>query len=187
MRAIVSWTLGVFLTGFLAGCDRHPASPHAVRPATAPAATRPAVSFISIDMQTVEFPPARLRLEKTGSGVVARLFSDDPPAVIHDDYAGNFYYLQMPLNIPDPDRLDTASWRYQASPGRLRDTRSGIFLKGGKKQLQPFDLHVQFQRQNDWTLVWLDGQFVNGDKPDAPPVPVAARFRVHPEMKQPRQ
>src|SRR5437016_1126518 len=120
-------TVLILLGALVCGCEKRSQSmraPVAPAPATAPskaatepatqAATRP-VSIINIDGHSLIFPAARLRFEEDGDRVVALLFSDDPPAALKDNYEGNSFYLQIPLEIDDAKKLAGATWTFKAT------------------------------------------------------------------------
>src|SRR5688572_16156796 len=122
-----------------AGCDRAPApqagtsaapspmtptNPATTGPATTQAAERP-TTFLTIDDTLVEFPAARVRLDNTDEGLVALLFSDDPPAALEEGYDGNSFYLQMPLDVADARELPGAQWVHRATSSDREDTPFG--------------------------------------------------------------
>ncbi|HEY8666904.1 MAG TPA: hypothetical protein VIL86_09575 [Tepidisphaeraceae bacterium] len=162
----------------IAGCDRHK---QAAVPTTAPApATAPAsrpsealgATYIAIDHQTIEFPPAQLKLEK-GAQLTALLFSEDPPGPADpaaDDKAANSFYLQMPLDITDAAQLSQTTYAYKAASREREDSPNGIFLDHSKKQLQPLMINVQFTPKADVLEITLTGSFLEFDTQD-PAIP----------------
>jgi hypothetical protein len=100
------------------------------------------------------------------------LHSDDPPAAIRDDYAGNSYYLDMPLEIETAEELAETKWVFKAPTSERADTVSGIYLDGRKKHLQPFDVVAEFDRPPGQPVkVYLSGQFLLFGAEDDPTVP----------------
>jgi hypothetical protein len=135
-------------------------------PATQPATTRPAkaASELTLDdgvtQRTVEFPPARIRVSKHGDTVTALLYSDDPKAAINDDYTGNSYYLEMPLEIREPVQIVSAEWHYRVDSNEYMDSPYGIFLQGMKVKLQPADVVVHFNGDMMFLRVQIEGKFL---------------------------
>jgi hypothetical protein len=188
----------VILCGVVCGCDKKQTAPKASapkastqpstvalkptpKPSSAPvASTQPAPSFFVIDNQRVEFPPAKLNLQVRDDKVHALLLSDDPPAAITDNYTGNSYYIEMTIDdVDDVNNVAGASVQYQAAQSTERDdSPDGIFLEGGKKQLQPQSVKVEFESAGEKMAVRITGTFVMFDTQDenAPPtqVPVSA-------------
>ena len=188
MRRFIGWGFSTtLLTCLIVGCDRSPvATPNpstapasdatlaaqaTTQPAIEPASTQPRAASMLIDARLVQFPPARLVL-KTRGNVHALLFSDDPPDAIRDDYAGNSFYLDMPLDIDAPDQLATTRWIYKAPTSERSDTVSGIYLDGRKKHLQPFDVVAEFDHEPGRAVkVYLSGQFLLFGADDDPTSP----------------
>lgn len=140
--------------------------------ANPPPTTQPDASHLTIGSQVWKFPPARLRVTKSGDHVIARLYSNDPRSAINDDYKGNSYDLTMNLDgIRQPQQIYTAQWQHHARSREFVDSPSGIFLEGVKYQLQPFDVSAHFL--GDMLLVRVDirGEFLQFDSadPSAPP------------------
>jgi hypothetical protein len=181
-------------------CDRSPSQPPTPRaqsstppnvanargaasPATQPAARPPVV--LIVDEQPREFPPARLVVESRNNKTVALLMSDDPKEAIDDDYTGNSYYLEITFD-EELDTIKDRVWVYQAHSADNLDSPHGIFLEGNRKELQPFDMKVQFQaaRKNDPAgtpdVIWLSGTFYQTDTRDSknPPRLVAVTGRI---------
>jgi hypothetical protein len=136
-----------------------PVQPVAEIPATAPA-TQPELATLLIDSQGYSFPRAVLRLSVLHGRVVARLSTDDPAAAIEQGYSGNSFDLNMPLNIDDPDKIDSAHWRFTASAPPQRESDRGIFLDGQRQRLHPQDVGARFQRDGDRITVMLSGFFL---------------------------
>jgi hypothetical protein len=168
----------ILCAGAAVGCDRskspavatvapsdgaplvQPASP-ATAPATQPA-TQPAASSLLINGVFKQFPPARLRLIVEGDHVTAVLYSADPATAINDDYAGNSFYLSMPLtDVKDLASMDGAEWRFKSINSERADTTDGIFLEGLKHQLQPMDVIVRFEGTGSSMRVRLAGEFLD--------------------------
>ena len=187
MRRFIGLALSTLLTCLIVGCERSPVATSnsstapandatlvaqvTTQPATTPASTQPGAATMLIDGGIVQFPPAKLVL-KTRGGVHALLFSDDPPNAIRDDYAGNSFYFDMPLEIDGPDQLATTKWIFKAPTSERSDTVSGIYLDGRKKHLQPFDVVVEFDHEPGRPVrVYLSGQFLLFGAEDMPTSP----------------
>src|SRR5438045_3131982 len=106
----------IALMAMLIGCERTPTAGPATKPgagaqasaariqAANPPTTGPVVrapSVILIDQKPYSFPPAILQLRNRDGQVSAILMSDDPKEAINEDYRGNSFYLEMPLQIAD--------------------------------------------------------------------------------------
>jgi hypothetical protein len=191
-------TSAALLVGAAAGCDDggqpYP-DPNPAPPATstAPVATQPAArlpgtekpappqpveTFMSIAMadvpqpRMVAFPPAKLRLKKSADGMLAVLYTDDPPAAASKDYRGNSYLFEMELpNVTGGDALDRAQYRYHVEAGsaaadRAVETTNGVFLNGWDTHLQPADVVVVFEGRPPQLMVKVVGTFrvVTSDK-----------------------
>jgi len=167
------------------GCEREPsakqaegsAKPQAAAEAAVPVkpdqqpqlapTTRPSV-IILVDGEQREFPPPRLVVDDRNGKTVALLMSDDPPQAINDDYAGNSYYIEMEFD----DALPTVRgqvWVYEAPNSDKQDSPNGIFLEGNRKQLQPFQVKVQFQQVDGGDVAWISGTFHFYHNNDAQP------------------
>lgn len=170
----------------MAAVDRDPQTPaDAAAPDAPPAAEVPPVAaapqepaaptnlVLLIDDRLVEFPAARLHLTRTAEGVSARLYSDDPDEAIRDNYTGNSFYLQMPLAISDPNKVDQSSWTYKAPNSDKSRKPDGIYLDGTRTHLQPFDVEALFEREGApaGLKVEISGQFLTFDDADAPGTP----------------
>ena len=164
-----------------AGCDRAPVSgpvSSSTQPTTSPAtaATRPATTqvaaptFLTIEDTIVEFPAARLRLDPGDDGLIALLFSDDPPAALEEGYLGNSFYLQMPLDVTDPKELPSARWEHRSGTSEREDTPFGIFMEGRRWLLQPDDVRASFAGDATSLEVSLRGMFLlfDSENPKTP-------------------
>jgi hypothetical protein len=166
-----------------APADLSPALPTTTPASTAPAATQPTSSLMNINGHVTVFPPARLRLESDGQHVIALLYTDDPKDALKDNYTGNSFYLRMVLDIEDAEKLNEASWQYQApSSGDREDTPYGVFLGGRKIALQPFKVAGRFKVNADGTTAYISGQFqMLDDTPGRGPaqvLPISAELPV---------
>lgn len=147
--------------------------PVALSPASQPA-TQPAFSQLMIDGQMYTFPGAKIRVGKSGSHVIARLYSDDPKAALDDDYKGNHYDLQMRLDdITDPQLLYTSIWQFKAPSAEYSDSPYGIFLDGMRYQLQPLDASTRFLGTMAQVHIDLEGRFLLFDDADKTAAPKA--------------
>ena len=148
----------------------------APRPAAAMAAplptTRPAAvaisSFRIFDSQAggygvlYEFPRARLHLNPSDNTAI--LYSDDPKAAIKPGYSGNSYYMVIPLNKDQPQKLDDYQWQFRsASIDEHQDTNEGIFLEGQRFHLAPSDVTIAFQGEGPSVKVAVIGTFAKFD------------------------
>src|SRR3954468_20644064 len=128
---------------------------------------------MKIDGKSVEFPPAKLVITKKAGGLEAILCSDDPPSAIEPNYMGNSFMIEMKLDIDDPAELPTAVWEYKTEKQTPQDSTTGIFLDGARRQMQPADVRVTFERQGDRVVAILGGKFLSFDAHDlAAPVEV---------------
>jgi hypothetical protein len=180
------------------GCEKNPA--HVAKktePATAPAvvatteqspaATKPSLSYMSINGRMVPFPLAKLRIDRKGSRVTALLFSDDPKDAINANYDGNSFYLEMVLDADEVDDFSTAMWTYKSRSSERQDSPYGIFLHGHKQQLQPMDVQALFEGGKVPTAVHVAGRFMSyTDVENAPPdfVMVDAKLPVEVIVKK---
>src|SRR3954464_5358149 len=106
----------LMLAGLLIGCDRAQTAGPATKPAgnaqtssariepanpptTAPTERAPAV--LLVEQKPLTFPPAILQISNHDGQLMATLMSDDPKAAIDDNYHGNSFYLEMPLQMSD--------------------------------------------------------------------------------------
>src|SRR5438552_3235994 len=108
-----------------------PANP----PSTAPAERAPSV--VLIDQKPYTFPPAILQIRNRDGQLSAVLMSDDPRDAIDDNYHGNSFYLEMPLEITELKDLPTYVYRFVSPSSDRTDSPNGIFLDGNRLQLQP--------------------------------------------------
>ena len=169
--------------GLAAGCDRAESASKrnagtATRPpATLPASTQPATqpaaeSHLTIDGHVFAFPPAKLRVRKTGDKITARLYTIDPKAALADDYKGNGYDLMMDLDdITEPTEVYNAYWQFKTKSQEFSDSPHGIFLEGSKYQLQPADVTAKFLGDMLVVRVQLKGQFLEFDQSDVKSAP----------------
>jgi hypothetical protein len=182
-----------------AGCERQtapppPAAAHA--PATQPARNntipplpkataqasstepaQPTPAYMEIDERRVEFPPARLRVATRSGGVSALLMSDDPPQAINDDYRGNSFYLEMELPVQSTGDVSGTIARYEARTSERVDSRNGIFLDGGRLQLQPFDVSIEFDGTAPLMTTTISGTFLKFDTQDERSIPQLVSVR----------
>jgi hypothetical protein len=187
------------------GCDRPKAdtasakAPAAAAPAAAPT-TSPQVAFappppltsqpddaqdnviptstMMIDQRRYEFPQAMLRIHQSDGHAIALLYSDDPKDALSDNYRGNGFYFQLPLDVPGPN-FDNAIWINQAQSSDRVETPYGIFLDGHRRQLQPLDVRIRLRRMDAGSMrVEITGTFLSVDPQDdaaaTQVVPVAA-------------
>lgn len=115
-----------------------------------------------INDQPREFPAAKIKVKERNDRTVVYLISDDPPEAIDDDYIGNSYYLEIPFD-EQLESLAGQEWRFEAPSLDKLDTPNGIFLEGNRKQLEPYQVKVQFQRAGEQDLVWISGTFFQYD------------------------
>jgi hypothetical protein len=162
------------------GCGRDATAPTQTSPTTAPSAsavpaatTRPA-AVLNIGGKPTQFPSAKLVLTKKPGGINAMLCSDDPPNAIESNYAGNSFMLDMKLDIEDPQEIESAVWMFKAPDREPQDSTNGIFLNGARRQMQPADVKITFEKHGDQVVASLSGQFLLLDSHDvtAPSQPV---------------
>lgn len=189
-RAFIALVLLAFAA---ASCERPspkakapPATAPVNHPTTEPAASRPTLSYMTINNRAVAFPLAKLRIERKGSRVTALLFSDDPKNAIDANYDGNSFYLEMVLDADDVEDLSSAVWIYRSTTSERDDSPYGIFLHGHKEKLQPMDVRAIFEGGAKPTSVRLAGRFRSYTDSDAPPdiVAVDAQLPVHVIVKK---
>src|SRR2546430_13235265 len=111
-------------------------------PATAPAERAP--SIVLVDQKPYTFPPAILQIRNRDGQLSAVLMSDDPKDAIDDNYHGNSFYLEMPLEIAELKDLPTYVYRFVSPSSDRTDSPNGIFLDGNRLQLQPQQIQVKF-------------------------------------------
>jgi hypothetical protein len=128
-------------------------------------ATQPAASYVWVDQQRYEFPPARMIVRTKDDQLSALLFSDDPPAAIDDRYTGNSYYLEItdPQLVEGSTTLAGALWVFKAPNSERAETVSGIFLQGRRRHLQPFEVRAEFANDTAPIKVILGGTFLMFD------------------------
>ena len=189
-RWLLELALTVPLAVSIVGCDRSPQtaetrpSTPATDPTTAPLAyippvTQPAAevapqpvnTFITISdnerpPQTVEFPPAKLRLRKIETGLQAVLYTDDPREATSKDYRGNSYLFEMDLDVSDPADINKVQGRFRAegSEADRNETTNGVFLNGWETHLQPADAIVVFEGQSPNLIAKVVGRFTIADQ-----------------------
>jgi hypothetical protein len=133
----------------------------ASQPASRPAQTQPAVAYLTIDGQIMQFPSARLRLTRTDEGVRALLFSNDPKEAIAADYQGNSFYFDVPLKIADPKDIADAEYAYKAPTSETEeDSPNGIFVHGMRTHLQPQDIAITFDGESPNVMARVAGRFL---------------------------
>ena len=149
----------------------------------------PANTFLLINeagvQRMVECPPAKLRITAGNSGgVLAVLYTDDPPAAASRDYTGNSYLFEMKLDrVTRVADLTGASWVHKTDAGGSvagdgaddadqDKPKDGIFLEGLSRHLQPVNVAVLFEGTPPQMVVKLAGQFrivANEDRGGLPP------------------
>ncbi len=137
-----------------------------------PAVPRPArpLSMLSLDGRDTPFPAAKLTVTRTRGGLHAILCTDDPPAAMESDYAGNSFMFDMRLPVDRPSELPATNWDYSANAPNADAT--GLFLHGDRDQLQPAPgVRVTFQKDGPALLAYVSGPFTRLDSrdPTAPP------------------
>jgi hypothetical protein len=170
----------VVMVGLFVGCNRAqtagPASQptgsaqtsaariQPANPTTEPAERIPAV--VVVDSKPLSFPPGILQLRARDGQLSAILMSDDPKAAIDDNYHGNSFYLEMPLEVQDTKDLASYVYRYEAPTSDRTDSPNGIFLDGNRLQLQPAQMQVKFDGDDTSMGVTLSGTFLEFDTHD---------------------
>jgi hypothetical protein len=187
--------------GLLTGCERAQTAGPASQPAgnaqtsaariepAAPPTTEPAErapSIVMIDQKRVTFPPAILQVRNRDGQLTAILMSDDPKDAINDNYHGNSFYLEMPLEVTDLKDLPSDVYRYTSANSERTDSPNGIFLDGNRLQLQPADIQVKFEGDNSPMNVTLAGQFLQFETHDDTIAPkrVAVIARMDVDVKK---
>jgi hypothetical protein len=162
------------------------------QPTTGPASNRPRAAMM-IDERRYDFPPAILRIKPKNDRLLVLLMSDDPKDALDENYNGNSFYLEMPVEAADVKDLSSAVWHYVAPSSDRTDTPDGIFLDGNRKQLQASNVTVHFEA--DATdpdhpkamAVDISGTFLLFDTHDdnVPPkvVPVVAHLAAEVKLK----
>jgi hypothetical protein len=178
----------------LCGCERHknpsvptPQANAKTNPSNI-ATTEPVAqpsSIILIDDQPYQFPPAKIILKNKDQQLAAILFSDDPPSAIKDNYSGNSFYLEATPQLADDGTLNGAVWDYKAQSSDRVDTVSGIYLRGRKQHLQPFEVHITFGSSNSPVPISLAGTFIlyDSENDQAPGKFVTVRAEFSAEIK----
>ena len=192
----------------LAGCDgssgdgdvmvmrpaeARPTTDRAAPPTTVPAevvATTPAdggagevmlaaaPSWISIDNEPYEFPPAKLFLKRSGDRVKVKLFgkAPDDAADRGAGWAGQSFYFEIEIELPpesagagatdavSPQELASAEWAFHANASERSESPSGIVLGRQSTLLQPSDVLMSFDPLDDNLVsVTLVGTFSEFD------------------------
>src|SRR4051812_26870073 len=96
------------------------------QPTTEPPANRPRAAMM-IDERRYEFPAAILRIKPKNDRLLVLLMSDDPKDALDENYNGNSFYLEMPVEAADVKELSSAVWHYVAPSSDRTDTPDGIF------------------------------------------------------------
>lgn len=176
----------IAIFAFAVGCERAQTAGPATQPSGEPqktsarieAANAPttgpverAPSVVVIDQKPRQFPPAVLQLRNRDGQFTAILMSDDPKAAIEDDFHGNSFFLEMPLEISDVKDLSTYVYQYIAPSSDRADSPLGIFLDGNRLQLQPLQIQVKFDGDERSMSVMLSGQFIEFETRDDTTVP----------------
>jgi hypothetical protein len=147
----------------LCGCDDRSKTSSDAAPTTSPAATAPTtrpLSVLKIDGESAVFPPAKIIITKSAGGLDAVLCSDDAPG-------DNSFAFEMKLDVESTEDLPSIAWDFKAPDDRPQDSTAGIFMAGGRRQMQPVDVKVSFEKQGERILARLAGKFVAFDPQDA--------------------
>ncbi len=144
----------------ITGCRRTPTAatrPTSPTPTAAPQPAAAPPSTLIISGKPYQFPPARLIAESSDSGVLAQVFSDGASA----EGSRDGFYLELPLDVPDPAQLDGASWQFESSSNdRSDESLSAITVNGGGNQLQARSVTITFHDLSTTTVeVRIDGTF----------------------------
>jgi hypothetical protein len=153
------------------------------RPSTTQVARK---SVIFVDGQPYEFPAAKLVLHKEGDKLRAMLCSNDPPEVISPAYQGNRYSFEMMVNSAEKvDDLSAEKFEYRAASQEPQETTNGIFLEGDREHLQPYQILVVFDKQEDHWVAQITGTFLRVTKGNRfeGTVRVIANLAVNPEKR----
>lgn len=121
----------------------NPATQNANASATQPS-TNPTPLTLTVEGAVNEFPSALIRLDQIDDRIIALLYTNDPPAALKDDYQGNSFYFELPLDIAAPGDITAARYDFKSSSSELSETPEGIFLSGRRWQLQPDDIRIDF-------------------------------------------
>jgi hypothetical protein len=119
-----------------------------------------------IDQKPVSFPPAVLRTRVHDGQLIAVLMSDDPKDAVDDNYHGNSFYLEMPMDGAEMKDLPGFVYRYVAPTNERSDSLNGIFLDGNRQQLQPLRIQVKFEGAEPTMSVSISGHFLQVDTKD---------------------
>ena len=79
----------------------------------------------------------------------------------------NSFLFEMQLDAGTIDDLPSIPWEFRAKDDQPQDSTDGIFLEGGKRQMQPLDVKVTFQKQGARMEAQLTGKFLSFDAQDA--------------------
>lgn len=178
---------GLLAVWMLTGCDRGAVvvQPTTAEPSTAPttvtsdpattgASTKPVTTApsltITIEGATNEFPNALLRLDEADDKIVALLYTNDPEEALKDDYDGNSFYFELPLDIATAAEIETATYDFKATTSEKSDSPEGIFLIGRRWHLQLDDVRIDFRPTSDAAA--------NGALPASVKVRVVGTFRM---------
>lgn len=163
------WTLLLLacFASLMVGCGRgeNPPAPPATQPAAAAApapapASEPISSTLVIGDETKLFGPAILRLTQNDNKVEARLYSNDPSAVLTGKETVDSYDFDMVLpDISDAADIAQSVWTAKAVSSQREDTPYGIFLNQQQEILQPMDVAVHFSGQAPHVHVVIEGMF----------------------------
>ena len=191
----------IALVALLVGCDRGQTAGPATQPAgnpqassariaaanppaTAPAQRAPSV--VLIDQKPYTFPPAILQVRNRDGQLSAVLMSDDPKDAIDDNYHGNSFYLEMPLEITEVKELPTYLYRFVSPSSDRTDSPNGIFLDGNRLQLQPQQIQVKFDGDESNMSLMVSGYFLQFETRDDTIVPkrVLVRSSLEAEVRK---
>ena len=174
-----------------------PAPPIEEPQATAPAEEAPLPAVVRMDGDVVEFPPAVLHLlpadevgEDGGAQTKAVLFSDDPKEAMKPGWDGDSFFFEMTF-AGDPAELllpaDDGSlpvWEVYVGTSERQDTRSGLFLDGGRVTLQPVNAEVVLEPDSGaGAAVEVLGTFRRFEGDDRLGELVQVRARVFPDVQ----
>lgn len=115
--------------------------------------------IISVEGNRFEFPPAILTVRAMGDESIAILFSDDPPQAADENYTGNGFYIEMPLELTG-DTFTGAEWNFKASNSERIETVAGIYLRSRRQVLQPYEAHARFGGSKSPVPITLEGTFL---------------------------
>lgn len=128
---------------------------------------KPVDVFLTIGDRLVKFPPARLLVREDDEGMVAQLTNIDLPD--EDLDTANELYLQMRLSEGKLERIGNATWHYRAADETRQEPSRGLFLAGGRRLLQPYDVEIVFDQGDQGVRLRLTGKFLAFDNSaDAP-------------------